>query len=51
MKKIFAIVLAVLMVTCAFAGCANQEAAETTAAAAETNAAAAFFWAQTKYDH
>ena len=42
MKKIFAIVLAVLMVTCAFAGCAKQEAAETTAAAAETNAAAAF---------
>ena len=41
MKKIFAIVLAALMVTCAFAGCAKQEAAETTAAAAETTAAAA----------
>lgn len=41
MKKIFAIVLAALMVTCAFAGCAKQEAPETTAAAAETTAAAA----------
>ena len=40
MKKIFSIVLAVLMVACVFAGCAKQEAAETTAAAAETTAAA-----------
>ncbi len=41
MKKIFAIALAVMMAVSLFAGCASEEAPETTAAApAETNAAA-----------